>query len=74
MYLYLLEQERAVDNDTINNHFQTEHIDVSIDEYNKTLSGLFTVVSCEKIISNSIDFKSIFCFFFFFSSSSFIYE
>lgn len=43
-YLYLLKQERATTN-KIDNHFQTEHIDVIINEYNNTVTGINSVVS-----------------------------
>lgn len=43
-YLYLLKQERATTN-KIDNHFQTEHIDIIINEYNNTVTGINTVVS-----------------------------
>lgn len=44
MSLFLLKKERAETN-KVANHFQTEHIDVSIEEYNATLTGINNVVS-----------------------------
>lgn len=44
MSLFLLKKERAETN-KVDNHFQTEHIDVSIEEYNATLTGINNVVS-----------------------------
>lgn len=43
-FLYLMHQERAKNN-KIDNHFQTEHVDVKVREYNDTLAGINTVVS-----------------------------
>lgn len=43
-YLYLMKQERATTN-KIDNHFQTEHIDIITNEYNNTLAGINVVVS-----------------------------
>lgn len=43
-YLYLLKQERATTN-KIDNHFQTERVDVIINEYNNTVTGINSVVS-----------------------------
>ncbi|XP_055315123.1 xaa-Pro aminopeptidase 1-like [Sitodiplosis mosellana] len=42
-YLYLLKQDRATTN-KIDNHFQTEHIDIIINEYNNTVAGINTVI------------------------------
>lgn len=64
MYLYLLNKSRAEDEVKISNHFQTEHIDIDIEEYNDTLTGLFNIVSSSKITSNPIDFGNIFSIFF----------
>lgn len=44
-YLYLMNHERATKNNKIDNHFQTEHIDITINEYNDTLAGINMVVS-----------------------------
>lgn len=43
-FLYLMNQKRAKNN-KIDNHFYTEHIDISINEYNDILSGINLVVS-----------------------------
>lgn len=42
-YLYVLKEERA-NNNKIDNHFQTEHTDVIIREYNNILAGISLVV------------------------------
>lgn len=42
--LYLMKQDRAKTN-KIDNHFQTEHIDIITSEYNDTLAGINLVVS-----------------------------
>lgn len=43
-HLYLMKKERAATN-KIDNHFQTEHIDIMTNEYNDTLAGINLVVS-----------------------------
>lgn len=44
-YLYLMNHERATKSNKIDNHFQTEHIDIATNEYNDTLAGINMVVS-----------------------------
>lgn len=44
-YLYMLKQERITTE--IDNHFQTDYIDIKIHEYNETMAGINTVVSIQ---------------------------
>lgn len=52
-FLYLLGYERGETN-TVFNHFQTEHVDVKVEEYTNILAAISTTVSNEWKAKNCI--------------------